>query len=322
MQAFHKPIGEHAALLGAAILSILFVASCLNGDDSKDGGTGGKKLYGRFKVDLAEQTSFSDPYATLIGRVSDGPSPSTLSWTETAASGSCRLLVPRAPFCDPGCGSASACVADGVCQAYPKGVDVGTVTVKGVKLKSGANTFSMNHLLFNYQPTAGSSLDFPPFAEGGTVTVSAIGDTSGPFSLTAKGIKPLTVQYDSIPLSDGQDATLLWEPKGSAGTSTVFAQVDISHHGGLKGVIECEGPDNGQLVIAGALVTQLKALGMSGFPTVELTRFVSGGNPDLNIELRLESRVVRPVSIPGIVSCIEDADCPSSQTCQQDFKCQ
>jgi hypothetical protein len=38
--------------------------------------------------------------------------------------------------------------------------------------------------------------------------------------------------------------------------------------------------------------------------------------------LRLESRVVRPVSIPGIVSCIEDADCPSSQTCQQDFKCQ
>jgi hypothetical protein len=130
------------------------------------------------------------------------------------------------------------------------------------------------------------------------------------------------VLYDTLPLADGQDATLLWEPKGSAGSSTVFAQVDISHHGGLKGVIECEGADDGQLVIAGSLVTQLKALGMSGFPTIELTRFVSGGHPDLNIELRLESRVVRPVSIPGIVSCVEDADCPTAQTCQQDFKCQ
>ena len=49
---------------------------------------------------------------------------------------------------------------------------------------------------------------------------------------------------------------------------------------------------------------------------------VPGGHPDLNIELRIESRVMRPVSIPGIVSCVEDADCPGTQICQQDFKCQ
>jgi Cys-rich repeat protein len=28
------------------------------------------------------------------------------------------------------------------------------------------------------------------------------------------------------------------------------------------------------------------------------------------------------VEIPGLVSCLEDADCPTGQTCQDDLKCE
>lgn len=307
---------------GGAALAALMMVSCL---DSGGNSTAVSKqgLYGKFKVELIEQTSYSEAYASILGRVSDGPTPSTLAWTVDTASGSCSLRIPRAPFCDPGCGSAAACVADGVCQAYPHGLSVGTVTVNGIKLTSGPTSFSMNPVLNNYQVPTGSSLNYPPFAEGDVLTFSAAGaDTIGGFSLSVKAIKPLVVSYDTVSFVDGQPVTLTWTPKGSAATSTVTAQVDISHHGGLKGVIDCEGPDNGQLVIPARLVSRLMALGISGFPAVELVRTASATHPDMSVELQVLSRVTRPVSIPGIVSCSGDEDCPENQTCQQDFKCQ
>lgn len=316
-----------AAFLWVAALSTLFVVSCVNSGDSstpeEPSGTGGVGLYGTFRVALTESTETSNAYTSLLGRVANGPTPSVLAWTDTDSAGVCRLRIPHAPSCIPGCGSAAACVADGVCQAYPKGLDAGTVTVNGLKVSSGGTSFTMSPLFSNYQPPAGTTLDFPPFEEGGILTVSSPGkDTVVSFTLTAKGIKPLKVLYDSVPFVDGQPATLQWEAKGSSGTSAVSVEVDISHHGGLKGVISCEGPDNGELVIPTSLITKLKALGMSGFPSVEMTRYVSKKNAGSNLELRIESRVSRPVYIPGVVSCNGDEDCPDNQTCQEDFKCQ
>ncbi|HEX2613324.1 MAG TPA: hypothetical protein VHO02_07010 [Fibrobacteria bacterium] len=325
MQMNHKV----AAIRAILALSALPMVSCLNSGGSSGENDGPvQNLYGRFKVDLVEVftsggDTISPAYASLIGRVADGPTPSNLAWTDTDSSGVCRLRVPRAPFCDPGCGSAAVCVADNVCQAYPKGLDVGTVTVKGLKDTGGVSSFKMTPGAgLNYQVPVGTSLAFPPFTEGGTITVSAAGkDTVHAFTLSAKGMKPLKVLYDSITFVDGEPATLQWEAKGSSGTSSIFAQVDISHHGGLKGVIECEGPDNGQMVIPASLITKLKALGMAGFPVVELTRYVSGGKEGMSTELRVESRVNRPISIPGIVSCFGDEECGSGQVCEAN-KCQ
>jgi hypothetical protein len=316
------------SLLPALIVSLVAV-SCISDATSNDDGDGGtgvrKELYGRFVVNLVEGTSFSDPFASVAGRVSDGPTPSVLAWDTTATSGACKLLIPRTPFCANSCGSTGACVDSagvGVCRAYPKGLNVGTVTLSGLRTVSGATSITMTPLLMNYQPPAGTVFQFPPFTEEQSVTLAATGDTSGAFTLTANAIKPLVPLFDSVILQSGQPMTLQWTPKGSAATSSIHAEVDISHHGGLKGLIACETQDNGELVIAATLVDQLKALGISGFPTVDMTRYASGTNANTSVELRVESRITRPVTIPGLVSCFGDEDCPNSQTCQQDFKCQ
>jgi hypothetical protein len=308
----------------AAIALAIAATGCVVGDDKAAPSTTVKEyLYGRFHVNVVEASAISESYTTVLGRVNDNPTPSTLQWDTSAVSGVCKLLIPRAPFCAVSCGSAAACVADGVCQAYPKAVVVGPVTVQGMKTMAGPTSFVMQPLLGTYQPPAGTQFLVPPFTEGDDVSFAAGTDSLGSFVLTAKAIRPLQVDYDSIILVDNQSVTLQWTPPTVAGHSTVSARLDISHHGGVKGVIECESADNGSLVVAAGLVDGLKALGISGFPTVELSRHsVSAARTDMSLELLVESMVVRPISIPGLVSCSGDEECPLGQTCQQDLKCQ
>ena len=107
-----------------------------------------------------------------------------------------------------------------------------------------------------------------------------------------------------------------------AGKSAISVRVDISHHGGIKGAIECEGPDNGSLEIAATLVDKLKALGVSGFPKIDISRKATGTHPDVHVDLTIESTVEKSLTIPGIISCTGDDECPTGQTCKQDLKCQ
>jgi hypothetical protein len=200
---------------------------------------------------------------------------------------------------------------------------VGKVTVTGVKLKSAAASFAMTQLFNNYQPGVADSLAYPPFAEGDAVTFSAAGDSAlGAFKVTATGIGLLTVLNDTITMADGKPITLKWTAPAKAGASVVAVYVDISHHGGSKGKIECEGPDNGSLVIAANLVDQLKALGVSGYPKIEITRKSTGTNADVKVSLVVESLVSRDLEIPGLISCDgSTAVCPDGKTCQPDLQC-
>jgi hypothetical protein len=101
----------------------------------------------------------------------------------------------------------------------------------------------------------------------------------------------------------------------------VHVELDISHHGGTKGKIECVADDNGRLEIAAELVTRLKALGIAGWPIAELTRQAKGTSPDVKVDLLLESKFVKDITIPGLVSCSDHPDCPTGQTCQVDMTC-
>jgi Cys-rich repeat protein len=40
------------------------------------------------------------------------------------------------------------------------------------------------------------------------------------------------------------------------------------------------------------------------------------------VELLIASSRIEIVEIPGLVTCSEDADCPTGETCQPDLKCQ
>ena len=88
-------------------------------------------------------------------------------------------------------------------------------------------------------------------------------------------------------------------------------KLDISHHGGTKGKIECDAEDKGSLGLAAALLDQLQNLGVSGFPTVVVTREMAGSSTatGVAVDLVIRSGMEQEVVIPGLVSCNSDDDC-------------
>lgn len=257
-------------------------------------------------------------YTSVLGKVHDGEMPSAIVWELVEDTGGCRLLTPRVPFCSASCGGAAACVDGDRCLPYPKALNLGRVHVQGL----GAAAFDMEPVAGNYQPGAGVALPYPPCGEGVPVRVAASGGALGAFSIESRGIAPLI--FDQTPaLVSGQPLRLDWTPPGSAPSSRIEVKLDISHHGGAKGKIECEVPDTGSLEIPAPQVARLLALGVAGFPTILVTR-VAAGTTAVHagvISLRVLSAVERPVVIDGLRSCTEDSQCPAGKVCRTDLTC-
>jgi hypothetical protein len=104
---------------------------------------------------------------------------------------------------------------------------------------------------------------------------------------------------------------------------TCHVSIDISHHGGIKGIIECDAEDTGSLELSAALLTELLNLGVAGFPTIHISRRFVGSTTIApgRVELAVVSDVLIPVEIPGLTSCNDDSSCPNGQTCQADETC-
>jgi hypothetical protein len=305
----------HAKLLTvAAGVLFLLLGTCDKPNPVNTEKSDPKPSFGTFLVSLYPPNELSQGYTTLAGRVNDGPTPSNTIWNKTAESGNCQLLTPRKPLCDPPCDENAECVEDDSCQPYPSQIYVGKVTVNGIKTGDGAMSFTMDTMKWNY--LTADRLAYPPFDEGDIVTLSAAGSsTSEAFSLSVKGINPLEVPNDSIVLENGKPVTVRWTPSGSASNSVISIMVDVSHHGGTRGKIECECPDNGSVTIPAALIDKLKALGYFGFPKIEIARRAVARDSTTGVELVIESSVAEEVYIPGLISCNQNEDCPEGQTC-------
>ncbi|WP_437683410.1 hypothetical protein [Sorangium sp. So ce131] len=325
-------------LCGAlSLLSLHCSSSPTDGNDPPDtggaGGSGGSngatgdpsRLVGAFQVRSLPAADGAEAAGStsVLGKIYDGPTPAAIVWEVQAEEGSCQLLTPRVPFCNEPCGGSAVCVEDDTCQAYPTAHSAGSVTVTGLNLESGEASVVMTPTANNYQPPAGVKLLYPPADEGAVVRFEASGDYFGAFTLEAKGVSPLELLNDTIPLDSGKPLQLDWTPPGQAGISTVHVKLDISHHGGTKGMIECAADDTGSLEVPASLVTELLNLGVAGFPTVIVTRKSVGSTTIApgRVEVVVSSQVERSVEIAGLTSCNDTSQCPEGQTCQSDLTC-
>ncbi len=266
-------------------------------------------------------------FAKMLGQALDGMTPESPVWTMIAEEGDCQLFEPSLPFCNPGCG-ADVCIAGGVCAGYPRGLDLGAVTLRGVRTDQGGDRVVMKPVppKYSYQLPGSPHLEYPPFAPDDEVTLDVEGGAVPAFAISARGITPLELIGDGpIAFSADAAAEVRWEPAPSE-DSHIRIVVDLSHHGGRKGELRCESADTGALDIPASLGAQLLELGLAGNPTLEVSRVSSGAVAVAagRVALTLSSPVKRALDIPGLISCMEpgmQSVCPDGQLCQPEHRC-
>jgi len=306
---------QKKTIIAIGILTVFIAFELCKNNNPTSSTTNTAPTFGTFQVSLIADGA----YTSVVGKMYDGPSPPNMVFEEIASSGSCRLYKRLYPFCNPDCGGQGVCVKGDSCQPYPSSVNIGAVTISGLKTKDGNTGFSMDPINNTYQFT---SIAFPPCNEGNVITLNAAGSSSmSAFTLTIKGISPLTLLNDTIKMIDGQPINLRWTPPTVTGISTIFVLIDISYHGGTKAKIECDGSDNGSLTIPAALLDSLKTFGIAGFPKLEISRRAISTDTSAKAKIVLESKVSKILSIPGIINCGSDTDCPPGQTCGADLRC-
>lgn len=317
--------------LPRGLLAVCLLAACGGGDDD-DGATcdssmgDGNALVGTFEIELVAPTTDTPGRTTVVGAVYDGPQPQPVVWETSMMSGDCALLTPRIPFCATPCGNDAACVEDDTCQPYPTKQGVGTVHVAGLALSAGGTDggFDMTPISNSYSPPGSVTIAYPGFAEDDEVSIAS-SDTAFAcaFAVNGRGLAPLDVTTDQPALAQSTALVLQWTPPADAAPTTVEIKLDISHHGGTKGTIECTTADDGELTIAAPLVDGLLALGAAGYPTIKLARedidstVISAGRVDLAVR----SQVELPIVVPGVTSCTDTSECPKGQTCRDDLTC-
>lgn len=313
---------------------LLFLAACGGGDDAPIDAQGidapigtVTPPLGTFQVSLVPAldngTTTTPAYSALLGKIYDGVQPEAIVWTTTGTAGGCTLTTPHAPFCATPCGSSAVCVADDTCKPYPTSQTVGSVTATGLATQGGETSFTMDPIANAYQPPSSVKLAYPAFVEGEKFELVASGSAfAESFTVGTRGVAPLALATGTLALQPNTPLALTWTAPAATG-STIHVKLDISHHGGSKGKLECDLPDTGSATLDGGLITQLLNLGAAGYPTIIVTRARTGSAAVTKgrIDLVASSTVEKAVTVPGIISCTDTTDCPSPQTCQPDLTC-
>jgi len=283
-------------------------------DSGEAGASGGgpraQSLTGTLTLSLKprSEATMTDAFSVAGGTVYDGPVPEALPLEVTAEEDGCQLLEPKLPFCSQGCGGDAACVEDETCAPYPKAQNVGVIQLDGV----GDEPVVMEPFppAFAYQSQA---LPHPPCIEGDLVQLSADG-----FNAAATCIPPLVVTTSQFPVERGRALDLEWQAPAQSRASRLRIKLDVSHHGGKKGEIDCDVPDTGAFQIPASLITALVELGLAGYPTIVLTRAASAASTEQPaVHFEISSGVEREVDT-GVTSCTADDQCPAPQLCNAD----
>jgi hypothetical protein len=272
-----------------------------------------------FEIHYITGATGAASYSDIGGRVNDGPPAELVVWDKKKTEGDCSMYTPRTPFCDA-CVSPEVCVSDNVCRTPPASHDVGKVTLTGLNPPSGANPLELTMVATatstNY--LCAETLPMPPCTAGGAITLDAAGKGDYPaFSVQAQCIAPLVVTNSEIAIESGKAFTLNWTPS-TAANARVQLLFDLSHHGGSKGKVICDTADSGSLTVSATLITNLMALGVTGFPRAYVNRVLTSTAAvgSGQAQLKVYSDIDFVAKIPGLVSCETSADCTAPQTCQ------
>jgi hypothetical protein len=272
----------------------------------------GPTLYGAVTVDLVK-----DSHTAFLGVFKDGESlPPSPIVDPGQTMGDCTLFVPREVKCATACADGSQCVGVDRCQRAPLAVSAGILHVTG--LGAGALDLEPTGKSPSYQ--AVPTLPYPACAEGGAVDLTGDG-----FALHGRCVSQLEVtSAPPILVRAGQPVHLAWKAPGVSAISRVEIELEISHHGGFAGQIDCSVADTGSFDIPAPLVTALVARGLAGFPTVKVARVArasAAGQP--HVTLAVSSQVELDVDT-GVISCGTDEapPCPTGKSCQTNFTCQ
>jgi hypothetical protein len=283
-------------------------------------------LVGDFEIELiaAKPPTTDDPDGTeavtrVLGLFNDGVKPVKIQLVLTDELGDCQLYEPEVPSCETNCTATDAvCTADDVCTPNPKAQNVGNI-----HLTAGSASSELAYVAKNYQLKAGEKLPYPPCAEGEPVKIEVEGGAFEPFEIETRCIAELEVG-GPFAIESGKPLALTWSAPKDETVARMQIRLDISHHGGSKGEIECDVPDTGAFDIPAELIDKLLDLGIAGFPTVQLTRAAIAKPADgpESVTLSVTMFAEREVTIPGLVSCASDNNqCPDGQTCQTDLTC-
>jgi hypothetical protein len=289
-----------------AALAVISVG-CSSGADTPKG-----TVFGNVIVEI-----FKDQYTGFLGSFFAGPPPPTMPLDVRQTQGGCQLFVPRAATCTPACAADAICVGPNQCETKPAAVGVGVLHVEGL----GATALDLeptSATVLSYQVVP--TLKYPACAEGDEVTARA-----DAFMVAAKCVGDLAVTSTvPIPVVSGQAMHLAWSAPARAGISRVELELEITHHGGYRGQINCDVPDTGSFDVPAPLVTTLVGLGRAGYPTVKIARVSRGtASKEPGVALTVSSRVELAVDT-GVISCGAPAspECAAGTTCQPNFTCQ
>jgi hypothetical protein len=274
-----------------------------------DAGTG---LHGSFIITLKNEPE--PAFTNFVGRIYNGPQPPSQLLTLDSKEGACELLVPKAPFCRPPC-MGGVCIDENTCMPSPALVHVGTAAVTGLNVGPLMLMPDAQTKIYQVTPTLGPNA----CSEGGAMSIN-----TDKFMLATKCVAPLKLAagpMDKIPVKTGSPVRLVWDPPGQTGISRVYIHLDIAHHGGKKGEINCDVPDNGSFDIPTALTAKLISLGLAGFPTINVKRYsMATSTQEPNVKIQIDTDLEREVDT-GVNSCNEDTDCTPPQKCQTDKTC-
>jgi len=263
------------------------------------------------------QITLADDYTGADGQIYDGVVPANVP-DEVQVDGACRLLRARSLFCEPGCVPGETCGEEGACIPYPERSSVGLVTVTGLK-----EALAMEAKWGNTYTNPGSMIH-PGYEVGADIGLAAAGGDFEPFSLRGFGVEGLVLAGPGqVVVEPGQSIDLSWEAPTVEGPAKVRVELNVNNHGSTSAWLACDVADTGSFSVPAALLDALQDIGISGFPSLSLTRRSVDSaviGPGC-VDLRVASERTLGVEIAGQKSCTSDQQCPPGQDCGVDLAC-